>query len=482
MKKAFRDKLVLEIDGEIFFMRRRRIQNITDVHEIRGDKWVITDFGSAEPQLISVESPQKYAAQVAQRRMQEQGDITGEAMVFPHWMQSRGQGVTQMMITAMDRDKHTPHENRAEEDNFQELLFSVNSLMLGCLNHYGARKHVAILFQHDRHVDILVGKGGKVLGATRVSAFGRDADAILALADSVQLELKNMAEEGRYKLDKMVYFCWLMGHEEGSTRTATPTFATFGASDDSTITKTKETGETGWASQDGSLTPEQNRMMRAEWVVNMGKKMEVEYEVLKPHMYDISGEAWVVASIPQVLRHLTDRQTVSGSTPLMRYRAQRILPWLALGVWLLAGGLYWSSLYVQRSVLAMEQKAIQLQDLSVVQQKIVPVDPTYKDVLAFSSTLDKLKDAPSLRAIFVELTLARKGKMYFKEVEITYDENKRPVVTIQGMIRNGFRDAIRYHEGFIGSLRSRGYVPTKSDFTTDVNEVLFKMTVVKEGS
>ncbi|MBF0125945.1 MAG: hypothetical protein HQM02_01930 [Magnetococcales bacterium] len=485
MKKSLLDDLIVDVDGATYLLRRRTAELLETMTSVKGNKWVLSDFGGAPPKFLTVEAPVKYAEIVAQRRLLEMGETGEHARICTHWKRARGKTTTDLFCTVVEGELYSAFEDRAHDDSNHHLLFSVHALLFATLREHSRNKTVLVMFEHDRHVDLLLGRSGQVLASSRASVYAYSPEARESLAETVGQEIRSMLADVTGKLELMVHFSWLVGEEtEGSSTTGHSSitgssgFSAFGADTRDASTST------GWAATGESavtLGKEQTRMMSAEWAHKLAKSLDVPLKSLKPRMHDSRGQEFVASSLPAALQALTVSDSSSPALDRMQYLAQRSVPLVTFFSLLLVAGLYLGALWLQRQSNLMADETMKLTDIvSSAAMKVEPVDPGYQKVVAFTDNLSRLKVAPSLQGILTDVTKSLSGRIQFDQVVVEYDAQAKAVLTLKGRVKSGFPQASQEHEAFISSLTSRNYRVLKSDFSTDVMELQFTLKLERE--
>ncbi|MBF0143820.1 MAG: hypothetical protein HQL57_09005 [Magnetococcales bacterium] len=487
MNNALLDKIVVEVDGRTLHLKRRTAHTVKEMDDLVGDKWLITDFGrGAQPHSLTLDAPVRYAETVAARRLQELGEFQEGGRILCHWKQARDGGKTEMFCTPVPGEAVSGYEDRSRADGFHHLVFSVNSLLYSCLKRHGGAVGTVVLFEHDRHVDFAVGKRGKVLASGRVSAYSADFEARKGLAEAVAEELRGVQERTKVKIEKVVHFAWLVGVEEersqatGASSGTAPSFANFGEETASEDTG-KETG-TGWASTGtAAISKARGRLLNSEWVRLLAKGFKAEAEVLKPQVYDLEENQFLVSSISRVVDTLSDSLAINGLLPVWLYRGQRLMPVVALGAWLLITGVYFTGVFFQKSANHLQGQITALEDSGFSTSESLPPTPAdYKEILQFSERLSRLKEVRPVRQVLSDLSFAEKGEMAFDSVRIEYDKLSRAVVTLSGRIASGFAQSSADHEAFLNAIRSKGYEIVDSRFSTDINSLTFNLKLAEQ--
>ncbi|MBF0270791.1 MAG: hypothetical protein HQL98_01780 [Magnetococcales bacterium] len=484
MRKSLLDEWIVELDGATHRMHRRSAELLDDISTVKGNKWIFSDFGGAVPRFMTVEAPVKYAEIVTQRRLLESGDSEEHARVCTHWKRARGKTSTELFFTVVEGELYSAYEDRAHDDPDHHLLFSVNALLYACLRAFSKNKTVVVLFEHDRHVDLLVGRSGQALASSRVSSYGNTPEAKENQAETVGQEIRALFADLQGKPDLIVHFNWLAGVEQEDA-SLTSHSAMSGKTGFSGFGQTREASSTatGWVGggEASSLGKEQSRLMSAEWGHKLAKNFNVPFKPLKPRLFEMKDNAFVVSSIPEVLTYLSVADSSSPTLDRVRYQAQRLLPWATFITLLIVAGLYLGALALQRQATVLTEEANQLTDVKTMASlKVDLLDPGYQQMVAFSDNLNRLKAAPSLQGVLNDVSGSLKGKIEFDQVQVEYDDHSKILMTLKGRIKEGFPQASQDHEAFIAGLTSRNYRVLKSDFSTDVAELQFTLKLERE--
>lgn len=465
MKKAPEDWLVIEMTEKTLILNKEKktVESLENFEQIDEDVWVVTDFNNTPPRFQWVEAPPQYAEILAQRQLQEAGELEDGAHIIPHWKKGRGKTASQIFFTAIPGKVYLTHENRANELETHYLLFPCNALLLACLNHFVTAKNrdtqgktsakkpqgkkkkklqktVAILFEHGHHVDMIVGRSGHVMGASRVSSFAETTDDHASLSSSVNVELQNIMEATPNDIDEIVYFNWLLpkpGKED-----------------------------------------EAQQKDRASWVITLAKQIQAETNVLPTHRYTMAPEGTLLStSLPEALQHLSDNDSSATLMELLAYRAQQFMPWAILITLAMVICLGITTVWLQVQNATLKSEILALKNLSdtVTPTRIKPINKSYKKVVAFVQNLERWQRTPSFWMLLSELSSARVHKLFFDRITIQFDKNVKTLTTLTGAIESSFQTANKDHEIFLSELTKRNFKVVKSKFATDVTLLTFEI-------
>lgn len=472
MKMAPEDQLVVELDHQpiLFNLQNNTLEPLENFDVIESDVWVISDFDDTPPRFMEVETPPKYAELLAQRQLQESGELEEGIHMIPHWKKERGKTASTVFFTAIPGKHYLTHESRASELDNHYLLIPCNALLLACLNQFTkitsldkqkekqerlaeetsskkkkkSAKVCAILFEHGRHVDLLVGRSGQLLGASRVSSFSNAPDAKELLTNSVTAELQNILEHSTSQLNEIISFNWLL-LEAGSDLEAI-------------------------------------QSNHGNWITQLAEQLQTSVNILPPKLLQLSEENAILTSLPETLQYLTESDSTASTIEIMAYRSQQIMPWTLFIMIIFALGLgvhaYW--LQMQQDTLQAEIDTLQSSASPSMPTKIKPLNDAYKEVVVFIKNLERWQRTSSYWMILSELSSARVPKLFFDQVTIEFDKNVRAFVTLKGAIESSFQTANKDHEIFLAELTKRNFKVVKSNFATDVTQLTFEIKLERQ--
>ena len=420
-------RFVLEFDDHHYCLEGDELRSVAGVAGVDGDKWVVSDFEGATPQVMTVDSPIKYVDAVIERRLRESGALVGGGRVLILRKHRRGSRATEAYFVAVPTRLYAKYAASAEDDYWHQPLFALHMLLSRELERLRSRKPVAVVFVHDRHVDVLVGDARRTYGAFRAS-WHRSGGDKNKLIENLANGLRGIEQENNIKIKSIRCHYWLIEHRE----------------------------DAAWTQE----LADETRMARVQ-----GELRPLKHE----------GRSYY-SSVPNLLANLSILDSVSTPTQKNLYRAQAAMPWAAAalaGIALLAltATLYWN------------QRTDQLVAESVgIEESLLPPEPApaalkaaYEKPLALADTLGRAQISPPIRRVLAEVSASVSGRVTFDEVEIEYPDD-RPVVllTLIGQSENtASSKGVPAFNAFISALRQRGYTLVNSELKTDINAYSF---------
>ncbi|MBF0427618.1 MAG: hypothetical protein HQL94_01735 [Magnetococcales bacterium] len=412
-------ELIVDADGVTCQLEGRTARVLDQISSVKGNKWVLTDFGGLPPRFMTVDAPACHAEIVALRRLQEKGEAGEDARICTHWKRARGKTSTELFFTLAEKDYFRVCEDRALEDSDHHLLFSVYALMYASLRTHSDKKNCVVMFEHDRHVDLLMGRSGQVLASARVSSYANTSEAKENQVETVGQELQTMMAGKLEKLEKIVYFSWLSG--------------------------------------------EDNEDKSPEWGRNLAIMFNAQFEPLG-------------SSIQDVMKSLTVADSSSSTLDSVQYLTEAFIPKILVVSLMIVAALLFGAFWLQWQTSRLNAE-VKKQLNYASSMKVEPVDPVYKKTVAFVNQVGHLQNAPSLHTLLADISAATNGRVGFDQVIIEYDELSKATVILKGRIPSGFDQASQDQEAFIRALQDRAYSVINREFFSDVTELKFTITL-----
>ncbi|OSM04405.1 hypothetical protein [Magnetofaba australis] len=480
MMKSSGDLTLIEVDGVTYKLSKSRAHLVPDLREVHGGKWVVSDYKGAEPRMMSVESQARYADVLVQRKLQELGEIGNQTRVLTHWKQARGKGSTDICFTIVDNDVISPYEDAAFDDEDHHLQFSHNALLYSVLRNMGGGKVTAVLFEHDRHVDFMIGRSGKVLGAGRLSSYAATEEAKSALAESLADELKRMCEEAHAKIDQIIHYGFLVaqaGAEDSDTEASlSGTLQGFGAS---TNTGSEETG--GWAQSTAHSASDVK--LDSEWVKVTAERLGCDCNMQKATRLNLDDGGFVMTGLPAVLKHLDTADSSSTMAAKLSYVSTRLAPMMLFLTAVVTLLLFFTGWWFDKeanSIIFDESLEGQLTS-STLPQVEGAVSQYDNGVIGFSEKLASLRDSMDVQQILHDLSAAREDKSIFiDKMSVAFDQQKKPIIKIVGRVMDPFEKANQDYDHFLTALKRVKYVVKAKKFTTDITQIFFNVDLSRE--
>jgi hypothetical protein len=426
--KRIARQFVLEWDDHRYRLTNRELRSVPSLAEVSGDKWVVSDFEGAIPQVMTVDAPMKYVDAVIEKRLRESGALVGGGRVLVLRKHRRGSRATEALFVPVPSGLYARYAASAEDDEYHQPLFALHMLLSRELDRLRSKTPVALLLIHDRHADVVVGDARRTYGAFRAS-WHRSGGGRARLIENLVNGLRSIEQEHNIRVKNLNCHFWLLEQRED-----------------------------------------------ADWTGELAKALEVPLVQADLKPIQLDGQRHL-SSVPALLANLAITDSVSTPTQKASSLAQDAIPWAAaafasIALVSLAATFYWS----QRSgELTAEAVAIE--------NSLLPPEPApavlkaaYEKPLALADMLGRAQISPSVQRVLAEISASVSGHVTFTEVSIEYPDD-RPVVALtligQSEKSPDSNKGVPALNTFIDALRQRGYTLVSSELQSDINAFSF---------
>ncbi len=411
---------VVELDGVTYLCSDDELEQIGDLKDVRGDTWFVSDFEKAIARTMTVEAPVKYAEIMVRKKLQETGEFDEPISVISHWKKKKGKNATDIFFTAVPTRLYYRYleDIKAHEDSV--LLFPLFSVLQGVLRRMRYPKPAAVVFQHSRFADLLIGTNKAVIYANRCLAFDTSEEQISAVWDMVKTDITAAEEEHRIKVDRVLLLTWI----------------------------------------DSGTGP--------EW----SDDSEREILSMEEEKLSCNGEDYSVSFL-KALRMNSGFRALSPPVEKVFYCSRRSLP--CLNVIFLA-----AILLCVVGYLSYGQKADQLgRQLVAAQERIAgmqheaPVQEIpYKETLSFVKDLAHYRKAPSYKRVVSDISEALPKGASVEVLKVDYAEDEVNI-ELFGKTQDSFDLTYKGYQRFIDVLTQRGYAVAESRLDTEIRKSEF---------
>ena len=420
---------VIELDGVIYHLKGSRLKQIVDLKESKGEFCFITEMQETVSKTMTVEAPVKYAEFVVRKRLQESGDFDEPVKVLTHWKKKRGKNTTDIFFTALPtRHYHAYIEKiRGNEDGI--LMLPLYAFLYNVLKQIRTEDPVAVVFQHGRFADLIVGNKKQIYYSNRCVAFDMSDEQIAVLWDAVRTDIQTAETENGMKVDKVYQLNWI---DSGDCQ---------------------------------------------KWAEN--EKYEFYHLEEEPLSFDNETHQ---NSFSMALK---SRAGTGGISPGVERICHYTQKWTAslnilLFVFLLtvSGGYF----LCQKKTDILKKQLKQLNHQATVLQtktslNAIPLK-TYQDTVGFIKGLVYNKATPSYLLVMRDVTNGLSPDMETEILKIDYSNNAM-LLEIFGKIRTAFNTAHKGYQQFVSFMKSRGYAVVENRFDTDIDNSQFLVKFTK---
>lgn len=425
----FRDsrQYTIELDGINYYFSGDRLEQIVDLKDIKGDKLFVSDMQEAITRTMTLEAPVKYAEVMARRKLQETGEFEEPASIITHWKKKRGKNTADIFFTALPTRLFYQYFDRIRDHEDSVILFPLFSILYCVLKRMRPQEPVAVIFQHSRFADLIIGTKNRVYYAERCVSFDTSEEQISALWDTVKTDIKTVETENRIKVSNILLLKWI---DSGS---------------------------------------------EPEWEEDMGNKFySMEEEVIT-----FNGKEYQLSFL-KALRVISGVKGISSPIEKTFYYTRKWAPSLNalffLAGLLLLGGYFWYNQKVdllQKDLLSLEGKkaAIQMK----AKQEIPKIE--YKETFSFVRDLAFFQRAPSYKEVINDISGGLSSGMSIDVLKMDYSKDEM-MVEIFGKVKASFGMAYTGYQTFVDMLTQKGYRVKESRFDTEISssEFLIKFT------
>jgi hypothetical protein len=423
-----RQQMVVELDGLLYRRRGQQMDQVSELRDVAGAYVLISDLQGSMARSMVVEAEPRYVELLVARRLQEAGEFDEPVTVMSHWKKKLGRNTTGILFTAVPTRIYLQYREQLQENDHSVALYPLTALLYQTLKRVTDRTPVALLFQHGRFVDLILGTGRRIYMANRYVAYDESEEQLASLWERIESELKESATAHRITVEKSFLVNWVDADHA-------PTW----------------TAETGLS------------------VTELEKEILLVHEA--PHQISFfkhAGELPLGASL---------------STPFDRLclLANRSALPVNLAALVLVCLLAVAGFYHQRQQVKLGETVQQLQanlGRTLAAQPPPPSLHNYEAPLEFARTLDQNQRTPGFARVLGDLSQAMGRGMLLVDVDASYDGGQL-TVAVTGRIESPFKDAHGSYQRFLNLLQSRHYTVKLDQFDTQIRHSQFRVQLVR---
>jgi hypothetical protein len=410
---------VVELDGTTYRWTSDGMSPVDGIDHQSGDRWLVTDMQRSVSRVMTVEAPAKYADVVVNKKLQETGEFDEPADIITHWKQKRGKNTTDIFFTALPAQLHQHYVDRLTDADDCIMVVPLYAYLYAVLKHLKTSDPIAVVFQHDRFAELLVGSLSRVYYASRCTAFDTSDEQIRNLWDVVCTTIQSTEQEMGIKV---VRLCVLGGFDGNNPEQADP----FGHSRDESETNAPDPGH-----------------CRAEQL-----------------------------SFTRALTFLGGSDSASPPVEKAYYYAKCLAPYLwsiFLLALLMTVGAYFA-FEVKSNRLAGQIEALQHQVNNTRIQPAFKIPAgDYQARLKFLGELADARQIPSYKQMLNDISQAVFSDMVVEVLKVDYTGGEVRL-ELFGSIQAPFDQAHEGYRQFLDTLEQQGYTVVESRFDTDIND------------
>ena len=199
----------VELNGTLLSHDKGNLSYLTSLKNLNGDCRVVTDFQDAIARTMTVEADARYVELMISRKLQESGEFDEPATIISHWKQKRGKNTSDIFFTALPANRYYQYMEWVDEHPDHLVILPLQSVLLTVLKQYGKERPVAVVFQHGRFADVLIGTRRKIWYANRVVAFDDSQEQIHALWETLRTDIEAAGGEHHQPVENVFLVTWI---------------------------------------------------------------------------------------------------------------------------------------------------------------------------------------------------------------------------------------------------------------------------------
>ena len=422
-------KYAIELDGITYGFSGNRLEQLVEFTDTDNDIFFISDMRKAVSMTMTIESPAKYVEIMVRKNLQESGEFDEPLSIITHWKKKKGPNATDIFFTALPTRILYQYYDRITQNEDSVILFPLYSVLFTILKKMRSNEPVAVIFQHNRFADLIIGTKKRVYYANRCVAFDESEEQISTLWNTVRTDINTAEVENRIKVGKIVKLLWL------------------------------------------------NRTPPPEW------PEDIKDNICFPgdDTVLLDGEKYHLPFIKAV-RTMSGINGISSPREKVFYYTKRIAPYANIvffwAAFLLVAGAFWYNHQINvinKELTATEKTRSEI--LREISRDIPRI--SYKEPLSFVRNLAYCQDAPSFKEVINDISNAISAdmKMDVLKMDYTKDEVRLEVF---GKSEAPFDKAYMGYQNFERILKEKKYAVEESKFDTEISSSIFLLKLRKK--
>lgn len=394
---------------------------------------IISDF-SAFPNFRQVRSPKKFSDIILEKKLREEGEITGESKIIVHHKGEISSQNTDVFYTPVPLNNYTQYPKKTNQIKQIQLLFCFHRLLYLLLEKNAKSENAcAIIFAYNNSIEILVGNKNNIIAFERLEFYSDEEFTSSAIdVDNIKKTLAFIQRSTNTHIDKIYAYSWLMKVNDSS------------------------------------------------WVDLLREKMIIQTFEGDAVKIELNNKLYKSSIIP-LLDLFSVKESISEKQAKLSYALYYKIPLLSFLLLVLnTGVIYYYFDFKQQSQTLTKKLALFKQDevLSGVNQ-VQQVN--YQPALNLAIELEAAKAKPSYAKVLSELMSAieTQNLIVIDELKLNYIDTKNPEknipvgIELQGNVNKGFANGVIIINSFVANLRSQGYTLVDSKITPNIIKTNF---------
>ena len=421
--------IAIELDGAMYRYDGQRLEPISNLRDLAGDIWLLSDLQDAISRQMTVEAAPNYVDVILRKKMQESGEFDDAVSIIPHWKKKKGRHTTEVFFTAQSTRKYRYYTDLAEGHGDAVLLFPLYAVLFRVLKTVGSKKPVAVVFHHNRFADIIVGTKNQVFYINRCVAFDTSEEQLIRLWDTVKTELRTVRQEHRLELTDVFVLDWI-----------------------DSIDLPSHTDDSGlrWSRMPAAPVIFDDKRMQLSFLTAI-KKLTIVDSASTP----VDKACFITRKLAPVLNALllTAALVLAGGYLYFQHRSDQI----------------------GNRIATLKGQLVRMQARQPANFDRQAFDKTFE----FVRNLSSYRSVPSYRDVIADLSAGVPEQMKLEILKINYG-SKEIQVEVFGHIRAPFKTAHMDYQGLIRTLKQNKYVIESHRFDTDIRDSQFLLKIKRK--
>ncbi|RPJ80108.1 MAG: hypothetical protein EHJ94_07135, partial [Deltaproteobacteria bacterium] len=200
---------IIELDGICYRLNNKTLEQIPNLSNITDDCFLISDLGLSSSRTMIVDSDIRYSELMVRKKLMESGEYDEPVTVITHWKKTKGRNSTFIFFTSLPTRILSQYQNNLASQDNCVLLFPLYSVLYSVIQKNQSKKPVAVLFQHNRFGDLLIGSNREVFYANRCVSFDSSDEQIKTLWETIERDIKTAEADNGIKIEKLILVNWL---------------------------------------------------------------------------------------------------------------------------------------------------------------------------------------------------------------------------------------------------------------------------------
>ena len=419
---------IIELDGSLYRLYRDQLEPIEDHKDVDGEKWLITDMQDAISRTMTVNASVRYVDVMVRKRIQESGEFEENVAVISHWKQKKDVNTTDICFTALPARMYGHYRELGKDSDESMLVFSLYSVLLNTLRQLRSQRPVAVVFQHDRFADLVVGTKNRVLYANRCVAFDTTPEQISALWNTIKSDIQTVEQENRIRVEKQYVLTWI----------------------------------------DSGELPDNDTSFDYEICRFEEDTLHMEHQIKR-------------LSFTRAIKQMSGAKSISQPVDKICYYARQAIPYLNmafLALAILLAGVYF---YYQQQSSKAEQLAAKLTTAVEQFNFQIPEDIDQQQLdstLGFLQEISAYSRTPSYKRLINDVSQSITGEITVDVFKVNYASDKVEA-ELFGRVNSPFKNAHKKYQELLNGLKLRGYSVVHSRFDTEINTSQFLLKIAR---